>query len=409
MAKSQNFELAFARRIVFRNQRSVSRLVVLLAVISISLGVAVMEVSISIAVGFKSTIKEKVAGFGSHIQVGNLLGDLDSEISPLPAENEFIDQIKAMPEVVSIAPFIMLPAMIKSESTLEGIVIKGVDTTYDWTFFAAGMQAGIIPDYSGKEQSQDILLSQSLADLLDVEVGSKARIYFLGEKPKIRPVTIAGVFSTGIAEFDAVSVICDYRVLQQVLRWDEDEVAGFEVKLTSIDHLDTKSEEIRDLLPPQYDAYPISSIYPEIFDWLDLQDQNVLAILVLMLIIAIINMTSVVLILIIERTQTIGLLKSLGLSNLRVKKIFIYNALFLISAGVIIGNLLAFGIIASQYWLEWAKLDSENYFVAVVPVAWAWGWFALVNLGVILLCTVFMFLPAWTITRISPAQALRFD
>ena len=201
----------------------------------------------------------------------------------------------------------------------------------------------------------------------------------------------------------------NYRVLQRILKWESNEVAGFEIKLTSLEHLVPATVKIEDMLPLQYGAYPITDIYPEMFDWLDLQDQNVWAILTLMVIIAIINMTSVILILILERTQTIGMLKALGLPNYRVKRVFLYNAFLLITAGVLIGNILAFGLIWSQELFGWVTVDQENYFVSVVPVAWPWAAFFMVNVGVVTLCLISMTLPAMAVTRISPVRAIRFE
>lgn len=405
----ENFGIFFARRITFKSHRSVSRLVVILSLLTISLGVAVMEISISIVAGFKTEIQNKVVGFGSHIQIGNYLAELESSVTPLPLNNDFIPRVKKMEGVVSAEPYIMLPAMLKSPETMEGIMLKGVLQDYNWEFFQEKLVAGTLPDFSDQDESKQVLISRKLANLLLLDVNSKARVFFMDKKPRVRQVVVAGIYETGLEEFDAVTIVCDLRMLQRILNWEKNEVAGFEVKLTSLDLLDSAVSKILVDLPPEYDAYPITRLFPELFDWLELQNQNVWAILILMTLIAVINMSSVVLILIIERTQTIGLLKSMGLSNDRVVGIFILNAMILVAFGVLAGNLVGLGLIWLQDVFGMIQVDQENYFVSTVPVKWVWDSFFLVNVGVVLICTLCMFFPTLIITRISPVRAIRFN
>ncbi len=407
------FDFQFAARISVRGQRSISTLVVRLGIISIMLGVAVMEVTVSIVNGFQHAIHQKVIGFGSHIRIGNLLEELESEVTPLPRYNDFVEEIAAMEEVKNIAPYVMKPAMLKSQDPQEGVVLKGLDSLYDWSFFESSLVAGKIPDVNaGANYSPECLISQKIADLLDVVVGDKLIAFFFEDKVKVRRFNVTGIYKTDLTEFDSRYVMCDLKAVQTIWGWDEDFVAGFEVRLLDkyrLDDIEAVAEKIEEYLPYQYEATPITSEYPEIFEWVDLQHQNVWFILGLMVIVAVINMISVLLILILERTRTIGLLKALGMSNGRVWNLFVTNGFFLVLVGLVLGNLLGLGLLGSQELWGWLRVDSDSYFVDVVPVDWVWTWFLGVNMGVLAVCSIFMYIPALLVLGISPVRAMRFD
>lgn len=405
-----NFEYFFAKRITFNSQRAVSGLVVRLAIISIALAVATIEISLSFVQGFETEIQNKVIGFGSHIQIGNYYRELDTEATPLPKNEPSIKAISTLPYVKSIAPYVERMGVCQSEDGWEGIVLKGVDSEYPWDFFEATLIDGKIPNFEDQaEESKQILISKKQSQLLELNVGDKARLIFWPQPFRRRQVEIVGIYETGMEEFDNYIMICDIRLLQKIWRWSENEVSGFEVNLTSLDHLEEATFEIDAQIPYLFGAEPITYLFPEIFDWLELQHQNVWFILILMMIVAVINMTSVVLILVIERTKTIGVLKSMGLPGYRVRKLFVWNAFFLISFGVLAGNILGLGLLASQDAFGWLQVNQSDYFIKVVPVAWVWGRFLMANLGVIVLCTVFMFIPTIIINRISPLAAIRFE
>lgn len=426
-----NFEYFFARHITFANQRSVSNLVVKLAIISIALAVATMQVSLSVVQGFETEIQNKVIGFASHVQVGAYARNFNKEVRPIMYSDSILGLINQQPNVESVVPYVNYLAFCQSDYSIEGVALKGVDSTYHWAFFQNSLKAGTLPNFSGPAPSREILISRKLSDLLQLKVGDKARFLFWegGDRLRRRPVEVVGVYETGMEEFDAHVMLCDLRMLQDIWRWEEDEVSGLEINLHSIestyewqidgqwpflhyvkvDALRQAADNINAVTPYDYAAEPVSFLYPEIFDWLSLQHQNVWFILMLMVIVALINMSSVVLILIIERTRTIGILKSLGMPAYRVQRLFVWNAFFLIALGLLIGNALGLGLLASQEVWGWLKVDQENYFIEVVPVAWVWGRFIAVNLGVIAVCTLFMYIPTAIISRISPLQAIRFE
>lgn len=404
------FEPWFARRIAFRAQRSISGLVVRLGLISIALGVAVMEIALSIVFGFQDEIHQKVIGFGGHLTVGNLFQEYENERDPLPRYGDYIHEIEAMPEVVNIQPFATKPALIRSKSDQEGVFLKGVDSTFNWQFFSRYIKQGTLPDLSkGLKESNEILISERLSQLLDVHIGEKILAYFYEEKMRVRQLVVTGTYETGMEEFDLLRVICDLRMVQRIWGWNEDEVEGFEVNLKSLDDLYEAQREVNYILPTDYECRTVTQMYPEIFEWVELQHQNVWFILALMIIISIINMTSVILILILERNRTIGLLKALGLTNAGLRKVFVLNAMWLILIGIALGNILGLTLLWTQDAWGWLQVDQANYFVNVVPVKWTWDWFFLVNAGVFIVCTLFMYVPTHFATRVSPVKSLRFE
>ncbi|MEM9985986.1 MAG: ABC transporter permease, partial [Bacteroidota bacterium] len=290
-----NFEYLFARRITLKTQRKATSLTVRLAIISIMLAVATMEIALSFVQGFETEIQNKVIGFGSHIQIGNYYRDLDQNISPLPKNDPSLEQIKALPGVVSVNAYVEHTAAMKSKIGWEGVKLKGVDSQYDWDFFKSSLAQGRLPDFSKKidQPVYEVLISTKQAKRLDLAIGERALLLFVdkSEVPRRRPAEVIGLYETGMQEFDNNMVICDIRMLQNIWGWHQEEVGGFEVNLSSLDLLEERTEEINEILPYRFGAEPITYLYPEIFDWLRLQHQNVRVILILMILVAIVNMT----------------------------------------------------------------------------------------------------------------------
>ncbi len=407
-----DFEYYFAKKLIFDNQRSVSILVVWLAMISIALAVATMEIAVSVKSGFESQIQDKVVGFGSHLQIGNYLSLLDSEVNPLPKSEPSIRSLDTLDFVKSVAPYVLHFGMFKSD-VMEDIWLKGVDSAYDWSFMEACLDTGRLPEVGKRKHSLELLISRIQAKRLGLTVGDKARLYFFGKDErsalKIRPMRVVGIYDSGMEEFDDKWAFCDMLMLQKVWELEPEEVIGFEVNLTSLSLLEESQEYINSQIPIQYQAESIKERFSEIFGWLTFIQQNVSIILLLMFIVAITNMTTVILILIIERTYTIGILQSLGLTRFRIRRMFVIQAFFLILAGVLLGNLLGIGLIFSQEQWQWLTLDQENYYLTHVPVSWEWLSFLWINLSVIIACTLCMYLPTWIISRITPVEAIRFE
>lgn len=403
------FEVAFSKRITFKNHRAVTRLVVILAVASIALGVMVMEISVSIVSGFQQEIQAKIVGFGSHIQIGNFLRDIESTLPQMPKDEEYLAEIRNLEEVKSVSPFVSLPSMMKSEATQEGVLMKGVDKNYDFEFFNTHLRRGRLPNLEAPKESKEILISEKTASIMNIDTGDAIIAYFLMEKPKPRKVTVVGVYESGLEEFDKITVVCDMRLLQRIVKFPESDVMGFEVNLHSLDDLDSALEKVHIALPPDYSGQSIVNMNAQMFDWLELQHQQVWIIIVMMILIAVINMVSVILILILERTRTIGLLRTMGLSQVRIRRVFLFAAIFFIVVGVLIGNIGGASLLWLQDTFGMIKVSQENYFIREVPVMWVWDRFLVINIAAIVISALCMFIPTRLVSGIDPVKAIRFD
>jgi lipoprotein-releasing system permease protein len=384
-----------------------------LTIITIALAICVMEVSMSLVQGFEQAISDKVIGFVSDIQIREYNSDKEAnpEVAPLEDKNGTIGNIQKMSFVKSVSPYIIKWAMVEKGENTEVFMLKGIDKNYDWTFFKNTLKEGKIPDFTGEEESLQVLISQAQAHILNAKVGDKITITFIQDPIKRRPVKVAGIYNTGLEEYDKITLFCDIRMLQNVMKWANNEVMGYEVDLHNSENLHEKADTLNTLSGAEWEAVPVPEIpaYAPIFDWLRLQNQNVWVILILMIAVAVINMTSVVLILIIERTQTIGVLNALGMKYTHLQQIFLWNMGMLMLPGMLIGNLLALGLLAGQYYFHWLTLDPENYFLDTVPVAWVWNQFVYINIGTFLICCIAMFLPTLIVSRITPMKAIRFQ
>lgn len=388
-------------------------LLVYLAIISIALAVAVMEISVSLVQGFQDAIKQKIIGFVSHVQVGGFgfTENMSVEVNPISDSSGLQKRIAALPYVQSVSPYIMKWTMIESAENTDVLMLKGIDSKYDWRFFSRSLKAGKLPDFTKNDESLEILISRIQAQKLNLKVGDKAKLLFIQDPIKRRPVKVAGIYDTGLEEFDAIILFCDIRLIRNVMGWGKTDWMGLEVDLTSENHLEARADSINLMLDSDLEAVAVTQIpdYAPIFEWLKLQHQNVWVILILMVIVALINMTSVVLILMIERTRTIGILRSIGMKISQLQMVFIWNIAFLTLLGVIAGNVLGLGLLALQSHFQIVKLDPENYFLDFVPVAWEWNKFLWINIGTILICSIFMYLPTLAIARITPVKALKLS
>lgn len=394
------------------------------------LAVATMEIALSFVQGFETEIQNKVAGFGGHILVGNYLQEMNAELEPLQLKPEELAALRSLPDVASAAPVIEHTALMVSRDYWDGVRLKGVDADYHWEYLAGSLVEGQIPDYRGEETSKQVLISRKVARKLDLALGDAPKLIVLQENDITqRRVEIAGIYETGMEEFDNTIVIADLRMIRDFRDWDPDQIQGYEVNMQRLDKtrhwywdwtrfpflhqdsltvIDYQAQEVS-TMSPDFLATPITDLYYEIFEWLTMQHQNVWVILVLMIIVAIVNMTTVVLILIIERTRTIGVLKAMGMQGGRLRRMFVWYAMLLILIGVVLGNLLGLGLLASQDHWQWLQVSQEDYFITTVPVAWVWGRFLLVNLGVILISTLAMYIPAAIVQRVAPVRAIRFE
>lgn len=404
-----NLELFIARRISLKAERTFSKLIVRIAIVGIMLGLGVMILSLAIVKGFKSEIREKVRGFNGDIQF--IKYDLNSsyENSPFVLNHQNLKQAQHYSGVAHVVPFATKPGIIKANGAVEGVVLKGVDQHYDWSYFKKMLVAGKTIDFKDSTQAnKEIIISEALANRLNLKVGDDFLMYFIQEALRRRKFEIVGIYKTGVDEVDKTYVIGDLSLIRKLNNWSINEVGGYEVRISDFNQLDHYAIELSNFLPPQVKSVSVKENYPVIFDWLSLLDINAQIILVLMLIVAVINMISALLIMILERTNMIGLLKAMGQSNWGIRKIFLYNAAYLVGLGMILGNLFGLGLGYFQQQTHFFKLDEASYYMKFVPIQFSWLDVTLVNLGTLLVCLLILLLPSLLVSKITPIKAIAF-
>jgi lipoprotein-releasing system permease protein len=423
-----SLEFFIAQRIHFRqDKKNISRPAVRIAIIGIALGLAVMIVSVAVVIGFKQEIRNKTIGFGGHIQVVNIESINNYDSHPIKIKKADIEAFQQIDDVKAVQLFATKPGIIKTDDAFQGIVLKGVDQNFDWTFFVQHLVEGEMPTFSPDSVSNKILISKQLARLMKLEVGNQFFTYFVNEQVRARRFVVGGIYETNFTDFDKLFLLTDMRHIQQINAWNEDEISGVEVLIHDFSKLDIVADKVYDITQTMYSnddtsneddadletvrlfTQTIKDINPQIFGWLDLLDMNVWVILILMLAVAGFNMISGLLILILERTNMIGILKSLGATNWSVRKIFLYHSFFLISKGMLWGNAIGLSICALQYFFNIIPLDAEAYYVNSVPIVFNWTMLILLNVGTLLASILMMIGPSYLITKILPAKIIRYE
>ncbi|RKD13826.1 ABC transporter permease [Pelobium manganitolerans] len=404
-----NLGLFIARRISLQAERTFSKLIVRIAIVGIMLGLGVMILSVAIVKGFKSEIREKVRGFSGDIQFVKY--DLNSSLenSPFETKTEAIDAARKLPGIKHVVPFANKPGIIKANGEVEGVVLKGVDGSYDWTYFKSILIAGKTIDFTDEAKAEkQIIISEMLAKRLNLKVGDDFLMYFVQENLRKRKFEIVGIYNTGVEEVDKSYVLGDISLIRKLNNWGDSEVGGYEVRVSDFSQVDQQSYRLSDLLPMDVKTITVKDSYPVIFDWLSLLDVNAQVVLILMLIVAVINMISALLIMILERTNMIGLLKALGQNNWGIQKIFLYNATYLIGIGMLLGNVFGIGLGLLQQHFHMFKLDEASYYMKFVPVQMEWLDVVLINTGTLAICLIVLLVPSMLVTRISPVKAIAF-
>ena len=414
-----NLPLFIARRIHFskeNNKKKVSKPAVRIALGGIALGLAVMILSLAIVVGFKNEVGRKVMGFGAHIQITSLTNNKTYDLPPISFSDTLIEAINKVPNVSYSQICATKPAIIKTKTDFQGIVLKGVDDKYNWDFFKEYLREGEIPLYNDSTPSNKVLISQKQADALKLKVGDKFICYFIQNDVRLRQFTISGIYSTGLADFDKLFVVTDIQHVRMLNNWDNKTATSIEVFVNNLDILGETSYKIfittANNFTGNYNPYytrSIQELQPQIFGWLDLLDLNMVVILILMFSVATFTMISGLLIIILEKTTLIGTLKVLGANNWTIRKIFLYQASFLIGKAMLWGNVIGLGMYFIQKYLKVVKLDPEIYFVDYAPVELIpWQAIALnIGVGVAILCI--LVIPSYLIAKISPAKSIKFE
>lgn len=412
-----NFELFIAKRLITGKEHkiSISAPIIKIAIAAIAIGLVMMLIAIATGVGLKRKIREKVAAFNGHIQISNYDNNT-SEVSlePVSVNQKFYPKFENITGVDHVQAVATKGGIIRTEETFEGILAKGVGKDYDWTVFDEYLVAGRHPNYLDT-LNDEVLISQIMANRLGLELNDFFFSFFLKEGdpskiPNTRRFKIVGIYDSGFEEFDGTYVFVDIRHIQRMNKWKEDQVGNFEVFLSNFDDLETKTNEIYGKTLSELDTQNIKSKYFRIFEWIGLFDFNIGLIIGIMIIVGGINMITALLVLILERTQMIGVLKALGSANWSIRKVFLYNAAYLIAIGLFWGNLIGLGVLFIQQKYRIFKFPNpEEYYIDYIPVYINVYTIALLNLGVMVLCLLMLLIPSYIITRISPVKAIKFE
>ena len=384
-------------------------MIVRIDIVGIMLGLGVMLLTVAVIRGFKSEIKQKIRGFAGDILVQKFDNNYSDQNSPFNIDNAFLKKVQSNPMFTRIMPIATKPGIIKTHTEIEGVVMKGVNKDYDWTFFKKILVAGKVIDFTDTIEAQkQIMISSYTANRLKLKVGDKFLMYFVQEPLKKRPFYITGIFDVGVEDIDKTFVVGDLSLIVKLNNWHPDEIGGYELRVSDFDRLDEANDFLGDKMPLKLKSYAVSDLYPTIFEWLKLLDVNTQVMLILMLLVAIINMISALLIIILERTSMIGIFKAMGARNWTIQKIFLYNATYLIGVGLLLGNIFGLGICYFQSATHFFKLDEESYYMKFVPIQIQWTDVALLNLGTLIICVLVLIIPSTLVTRISPVKAIRF-
>ena len=414
-----NTELFIAKRLYKGNQKKKKRVstpAVSIAIAGIALGLVVMILSVSIVIGFKKEIRGKVIGFGSHIQITSFGDNNSYELNPIAVSDSLLSLITANSEIRHVQPYIIKPGIIKTDENFQGIVLKGVDDNYDWEFFKKNMVEGEIinrDDTSGVNQA---IISKDIADKLHLKLGDRFTTYFVQEPVRARRFDITGIYQTNFEDYDKLYILTDMSLLAKLNQWDDDYASGLEVLVKDYNQLDLTTQNLffdmashRDKLDNTLYARSIKDINPIIFDWLNLLDMNVWIIIILMLVVSGFTMISGLLIIILERTNMIGILKAVGTRDFNIRKIFLYLSSFLILKGLFWGNIIALIICFAQKYLHIIKLNPDVYYTAYVPIDINLWNILIINVGTLIVSLLMMIGPSYLIAKISPAKSIKFE
>ena len=383
-----------------------------MAVAAVSLSITVMILAIATGKGLQEKISAKVTGFTSDIQVTVLDLNQSLELSPISPDSTVIMSLYEIEGVEHVQTQISKNALIKTDTEFEGIVVKGVDNNFDWSFINTHLTQGQLPKYSSYEKSNEILISKKLSQTLSLKINDQALFYFQGKQnnqPLIRKFTIKGIYETGMEIFDDLYIFADLKHLQKINRWSENQFSSIEIKVNKDYNIDAIQSLVEIVTPFDTKVSSSKSLYPQIFDWIKLFDLNIAIILIIMIVVASINMISSLLIIILERTKMIGLLKALGAASISIKKIFLYHAFYLLQKGLIIGNGIGLSLIALQHFLAPIQLDPAHYYVKKLPVILSIENWLSINLMSFFVCMVLLIIPALIIQKVEPVKAIRYE
>lgn len=376
-----------------------------IAVTSIALGVMVMVMAVCILRGFQGNIADKVVGFGSHLTVSNFASSPAYQETPVVIDSALIAKIKTVPGVRHLQFFATKGGMVKTQEQIYGIMLRGLSSNYDTTFFAGCLVDGKLP-----QASNDVLISSTIAARMHLAVGDKMRTYFWGgDTYRSRAFSVSGIYNTDLTEMDEVYIVGDLCQVQRLNDWDTTMVGGYEILVDNFDRLNAIAFDLLGVLPYNYSLQTIVEAHPALFSWLDLLNSNITLILVIMSLVCAIAIVSALLIMIFEKGRTIGLLKALGATNASVRRIFLLKASRLVFEGIVIGDAVSLALCYAQSRWQVLKLDAESYSMSHVPVDFDPWIFLIISVATLVVCLLALLLPAAYISRISPAQTIKSE
>jgi lipoprotein-releasing system permease protein len=399
-----------------REGTSFSRPINLIAITGIALGLAVMILAVSILTGFKQQIRNKIVGFGSNIQILNFDSNYSLETIPISDTQSFIPKIKQMPGIKHVQVFATKAGIIKTADAIQGVVLKGVGSDFDWNFFKSNIVDGSVFTVTDTGRTNQVIISKKISDMLMLKTGDTFAMYFVQDPPRSRKFTISGIYETSLEDFDKLYVYCDIGHIKRLNGWSDDQVSGFEIFINDFDKLDEMTLAVRDVIgyklledETKFKVTNIRAKYPQIFDWLNFQDMNVIIIITLMLLVAGFNMISGLLILILEKTNMIGIFKALGSENATIRKVFLYQAAYLIAKGLFWGNVIGIGLAFIQLRTGLITLDAASYYIKTVPINLQISHIILLNAGTMAAIILMLLVPSQLISRIVPVKAIKYD
>ena len=400
-----------SNRLFSLSKNSLSSTVMRLSVTSVALAVTVMLISLAVVVGFKNRIRDKVVGFVAPIHIQALDRNESYEELPFVMGDKLQTTLRSNPRIVHFQGVANKAGMIKTDEEIQGVVMKGVGADYDWSYFNQNLVTGVLPQYAEGERSNEVLVSKAIADKMLLTVGDDVRVWFVDEdmKARGRKFNVSGVFETGLSEFDERYVFCDLNQIRKLNHWEDDEVGLVEVWLDDVEAMDEVNESLYFRIPGDLASYTARESNPQIFDWLALLDTNVWLILGLMFLVAGITVISMLLIIIIEKTSTIGLLKAMGASNGFVRKVFMRRSVRILLLGMLIGNVIGVGFCLLQQATGFIHLNPETYYLSSVPVELHFSTVIILNAGAFLLWMLLLLIPTAIINRIRPSRSIRFE
>tara|TARA_Y100000813_G_scaffold50672_1_gene35437 strand:+ start:174 stop:1427 length:1254 start_codon:yes stop_codon:yes gene_type:complete len=406
-----NTSLFIAKRLynAKENNNNYTRPIIRIAILAIALSVAVMILSVFILSGFKSNISNKVFGFGGHINISKFSYNQSYENDPINFNSEMLTEIELMDFVDNVQTYATKAGVIKKNNEILGVVLKGVDQRYNWNFFNENLISGNVPLFNDSITENSILISKNISSKMKLNVGDEMIMYFMEKPVRVRKFIISGIYKTGLSEFDDITVIGDLKHIQKLNNWNLNQIGGYEISINNFKNIEIYTSLIDESIDYDLKALSINDKYPQIFDWLRLQDFNVLIILILMLIVGGVNMITSLLIIILEKSRLIGMLKAIGASDWNIRHIFIYNSLQIILGGLFWGNLIAVSLSLLQIRFNFLKLDEAIYFMDFVPINIELFSLFLINLGTIIICYLILVIPSAVIAKISPAKSIKFE